>query len=252
MTERQSAVAVPQHSLGRSVALHIVPGVITTAVYVLLAGPMMARGFPALLAVLLATLFVLIPLELGYLLYQAKRTNGTFSLQGVVVNRDPLPPGQYVVWPLLLFVWGFVSSALASPVDRIIGQRLFSWLPSWFFLSSAEQFAVYSHSALMTTFVVGVVVVGFAGPIVEELYFRGYLLPRLARFGRGAPLLHAVLFSLYHFWTPWQNVSRILLSASMAYVVWWKRNLYLAMLAHVTLNTIVWIITFGAIVRSHP
>ena len=95
-------------------------------------------------------------------------------------------------------------------------------------------------------------VVGFAGPIVEELYFRGYLLPRLTRFGRWAPLLHAVLFSVYHFWTPWQNPSRILLIGPMAYVVWWKRNLYLAMLAHGALNTIVWIITFGAIVRGHP
>lgn len=104
----------------------------------------------------------------------------------------------------------------------------------------------------MATFALGVVVVGFAGPIVEEFYFRGYLLPRLSRFGAGLPLLHATLFSIYHFWTPWQNPSRILLSTAMSYVVWGKRNLYLAMVAHCALNAIVWNITFGAIVRAHP
>jgi hypothetical protein len=39
---------------------------------------------------------------------------------------------------------------------------------------------------------------------VEEYYFRGYLLPRLSRFGSLAPVINVALFSLYHFFTPWQ------------------------------------------------
>jgi uncharacterized protein len=92
-----------------------------------------------------------------------------------------------------------------------------------------------------------VIIAGFAGPIVEEFYFRGYLLPRLDQFGRTAPLVHAVLFSLYHFWTPWQNPSRIALSWAMAQVTWKTRSIYPAMLAHCVLNTVVWSTTFGAI-----
>jgi len=30
-----------------------------------------------------------------------------------------------------------------------------------------------------------------------------------------------VLFSLYHFFTPWQNVGRILGLLPMVYAVWW-------------------------------
>jgi membrane protease YdiL (CAAX protease family) len=251
MTASAAPLLEPQHSLARSVALHLVPGVLTTAVYVVLAEPMIANGFPALFGLLLSTAFVLIPLELGYLLFRAKRTNGSLSLRGIVLYREPLPRSQYVIWPLALIVWGFASSALASPLDQLVGQRLFSWLPPWFVVSGADHFAPFSRPVLTTMLVLGVVVVGFAGPIVEELYFRGYLLPRLARFGRCAPLLHAALFSLYHFWTPWQNPSRLLLVAPMAYLVWWKRNIYLAMLAHGALNTIVWLITFGAILRAH-
>jgi membrane protease YdiL (CAAX protease family) len=56
----------------------------------------------------------------------------------------------------------------------------------------------------------GDVVNAVAGPVVEEVYFRGYLLPRISRFGAWAPLINTVLFSVYHFFTPWQNVGRIL------------------------------------------
>ena len=45
---------------------------------------------------------------------------------------------------------------------------------------------------------------GVIGPVVEELYFRGFLLPRMERLGRWAPLVNATLFSIYHFWSPWQ------------------------------------------------
>ena len=47
-------------------ALHLVPGLLTTLAWVLLAPPLMARGYPSLFALLLATAGVLIPLELGY------------------------------------------------------------------------------------------------------------------------------------------------------------------------------------------
>ena len=79
---------------------------------------------------------------------------------------------------------------------------------------------------------------GVLGPVVEELYFRGYLLPRLERFGRWAPLLNVVLFSLYHFWTPWQFFSRIVVLVPMVYAVWWKRNIYLGIITHSVLNII--------------
>ena len=45
--------------------------------------------------------------------------------------------------------------------------------------------------------------------MVEEMYFHGYLLPRISRLGAWAPLVNTVLFSLYHFFTPWLNVGRI-------------------------------------------
>ena len=88
------------------------------------------------------------------------------------------------------------------------------------------------------TLVAFLVLNGLVGPIVEELYFRGYLLPRLDRLGRWAPLVNVSLFSLYHFWSPWQVAARILGIGPMVFAVRWKRNVYLGMLIHCTLNLI--------------
>ena len=79
---------------------------------------------------------------------------------------------------------------------------------------------------------------GWLGPIVEELYFRGYLLPRMEWMGRWAPLVNVSLFSLYHFWSPWQMLGRILALAPTVYAVRWKENIYLGMVVHCTLNTL--------------
>lgn len=208
----------------------------------------MAHGYPALFALLLATAGVLIPLELGYLLIQARGAGGT--LRDVIEFREPLPRRQLIIWPIALFVWGILSSALTSRADNA-ALGLFSWLPSWYFAGNImKDLAAYSPEVLRTTFILGFVIGGFVGPIVEELYFRGYLLPRMGRLGRWAPVVHALLFSLYHFWTPWQNLSRIALMVPLTYVVWSKRNIYVGMIAHIALNAIVWGITLGGLLRS--
>lgn len=67
-----------------------------------------------------------------------------------------------------------------------------------------------SGMAIVLGFVFALTFNGVVGPVVEELYFRGHLLPRIDRYGRWAPVLNTVLFSLYHFWTPWQNPAHIL------------------------------------------
>jgi membrane protease YdiL (CAAX protease family) len=72
--------------------------------------------------------------------------------------------------------------------------------------------------------------------IVEELYFRGYLMPRLSRLKGWAPLANTVLFALQHFLTPWQVPFIILGMLPQAYLVFKKRNLLLGILAHSILN----------------
>ena len=101
-----------------------------------------------------------------------------------------------------------------------------------------DRIGDYTREAWLLTLVAYFLLNGFVGPIVEELYFRGYLLPRMAWMGRWAPLVNVSLFSLYHFWSPWQLPARILALAPTVYAVRWKENIYLGMVVHCTGNVL--------------
>jgi membrane protease YdiL (CAAX protease family) len=228
--ERLSLPRNRQHSIARSVVLHLLPGALITAFYIGVAPVVRDLGFPSLMALYLAIVFVLIPVELGYLFYQARKEG--VSLARVLPYREPVPRGQLVGLVLVTFIWAsLIAMLLFPPLDKFFIDTFFFWLPDWFFM--AEDFAQYSAAALLITGVFGLLANGIAGPVVEELYFRGYLLPRIARLGGWAPVLNMVLFSLYHFFTPWNNVGRIVALLPMVYATWWKRNIYLGMAVHV-------------------
>ncbi|MFL7791458.1 MAG: hypothetical protein AB8I69_04905, partial [Anaerolineae bacterium] len=82
MTENNSSQAetnVEQHSLVQSITLHLLPGVFILIFYTITAPLMGEIGFPSGTALFIGIAFILIPFELGYLLYQGKKRNRTFS-----------------------------------------------------------------------------------------------------------------------------------------------------------------------------
>ena len=227
---------IEQHSLLKSVVLHLLPGALILLFFIALAPILTSKGFPTLFCLFLAVALVLIPFQFGYILYQARKKNNTFSLKGIVLYRQKIPLWQYFVLILVFIVCGFLSYFIISPPiqDRLMVEY-FSWLPDWFFLSYNIENA--SKSALLATWILGVIFNGIAGPIVEELYFRGYLLPRISRLKGWAPLLNVILFSVYHFFSPWKNLERILALLPGVYIIQWKKNIYVGMIPHCLLNT---------------
>ena len=239
-TSDRAANTPEQHPLLQSIVLHLLPGLLVLIFYILTAPLAQKMGLPSLFALIVAIAVILIPFELGYLLVQSKKRNGSFSLKDIVLYREPIPVWQYVVHGFVIFMWmGLFFGMLAQPVDKYFIDHFFSWVPDWFFiLGPTHQLDQYSKSALLLTAIVGLVFNGVAGPVVEELYFRGYLLPRLSRLKGWAPLLNILLFSLYHFFTPWENLIRIFAITPLIYAVWWKKNIYLGMIVHCAGNLV--------------
>jgi membrane protease YdiL (CAAX protease family) len=199
----------------------------------------MRANYPGLMALLLSILAILLPVELGILYYQGRKVNGRWSLQDVVLNRERIPLWQYLVIVPILLVWGGGAFLLLAPVDSFLIQTLFSWMPGWATSSvSMASVAQYPRGAFLLTAVAAFLLNGILGPVVEELYFRGFLLPRIPVSRGWAPLVNVILFSLYHFFSPWQNVTRIVALIPLVYAVSWRRNLYLSMITHVLLNTL--------------
>jgi membrane protease YdiL (CAAX protease family) len=238
-------VSPEQHSLPRSIALHLLPGAALFGFVLVVA----ALGIPAILGLLVGIALVVVPIELGYLLYQGWSKTGRWSVWEVVDYREPMPARRIAMWAVPLVAWFILMLFLSVAVlDERIADGLFSWYPE-----SVREFASFEGDTTYTTWVVVVVfaaavaINGILGPVVEELYFRGHLLPRIDRFGRGAPVLNAVLFSLYHFWTPWQNIGRILGLLPWIYTVWGKRSVALSMAIHISVNCIFLLLVLAAI-----
>jgi membrane protease YdiL (CAAX protease family) len=59
-----------------------------------------------------------------------------------------------------------------------------------------------------------------------------------------------LLFALQHFWQPYNWALIFLLSLPLAYVIWWKRNPYIAILIHGSANTIGAILALAGFLAS--
>jgi uncharacterized protein len=241
-------VSPEQHSLPHSIVLHLLPGAALFG-FVLVAA---ALGMPAILALLVGIALVIVPIELGYLLYQGRQESGRWSVWEVVGYREPLPARQIALWTVPLVAWFIVMLFLSVAVlDERIADGLFSWYPdSVREFASLEGDSTYATWVVIVVFAAAFAINGILGPVVEELYFRGHLLPRIDRYGRGAPVLNAVLFSVYHFWTPWQNIGRILGLLPWIYTVWRKRSLALSMAIHISVNCIFLLLVLAAVLAD--
>jgi membrane protease YdiL (CAAX protease family) len=204
---------------------------------------------PAILGLLIGIALVIVPVELGYLLYQGRLESGRWSVRPVVDYREPMPARRIILWAVPLVAWFILMLFLSVAVlDERIADGLFSWYPEPVReFASLEGDNTYATWVVVIVFGAALAINGFLGPVVEELYFRGHLLPRIDRFGRGAPALNAVLFSLYHLWTPWQNVGRILGLLPWIYTVWRKRSLALSMAIHISVNCIFLLLMLAAL-----
>ena len=230
--------------------LHLAPGVVVTATFVALAWLTAPFGWPPSLALLLAWLLAGIPVLCGILLAQGYRRNGTWSLSGVLGYREPLSRRSFAGLVSSLLVWTALASTVLFPVGEFVRVSLFADWPAWLNLSTLAQNPAQYSNTILWIIVILSAVLNIAVPIVEELYFRSFLLPRLPVSGRWAPLLSTVLFALYHFWLPWDIAGRIVALLPVVYAVQWKHNVYLSIWVHCLLN-LLGTIGLAVLVLSH-
>lgn len=229
--------SIKRHSIGQSILLHLLPGILITLGYFIIAPVAIQAGYPALLGLLIAFLVLGLPFQLGYILYQIKKAEREVALKDIIY-RSRMPAWQFIGLVIGILVWGFITSGLLGIPELYLFQNLFSWLPDWFAILSVEQFTAFGRPELMTTFIFVILVNWLVGPIIEDIYFRGYLLPRLPQSNQWMPLVSTALFSLYHFWLPWAFISRLVTFYPITFFTWKRKNLYFNFAAHLSLNIV--------------
>ncbi|MCH5319578.1 MAG: CPBP family intramembrane metalloprotease [Paramuribaculum sp.] len=89
--------------------------------------------------------------------------------------------------------------------------------------------------------IISILIIGFLTGFSEELYFRG-MLQRLIATSRTSPHLAiwctAFIFSAVHLQI-FGFIPRLLLGAIFGYLLWWSGSVWLAIIAHITNNTMV-------------
>ncbi|MEV6850630.1 CPBP family intramembrane glutamic endopeptidase [Actinoplanes sp. NPDC051411] len=177
----------------RTAALHLGPAALAFTVALVVA-PLLR--VPQTFALTIAFAVVLTPLELGIL---ARAARSLREVPSVLAFRGPLGRWRLVVPPL--FAVALAMAAAWSPAGDRLGRLFAGILPGWA-LPSYDATHGFAHTTLIVTMLVTLVVDGITNPLVEELYFRGYLLPRLPVSGRSAIVVSAGLFTVQHYWQP--------------------------------------------------
>lgn len=220
-----------KHSFKKSIILHLLPGILMGALYFLIRLPIQKLGFPSIFALTLAGMVTIVPFELGYLLYQGKKAAGKVTLEGVISYRKPILWWEYIVWVIVVFLAIGLIFTIFKPVEEFLQEQLFFWVPRLDNGLSGD----YSQRNLTITYVLFLIVIVVVGPWVEELYFRGYLLPRIP--GKMPLLFHSFLFALYHVFTPWMILTRTVGLLPLIYAVR-KKNINIGIISHILLNSL--------------
>ncbi len=197
-------------------------------------------NIPHILLFCILGTFILVPMELGMIFSASKKEYGTVSLKSAFSDYVKLANWKVIIISFVFFGIAGLLSAFIAPVENQffagIRSNVLQSLPTGFDWTNYEWIKSFSKPMLILTCIYYGIFNVFVGPITEELFFRGYLTSHYKTQNSSTPVLIAVLFSLYHFWLPFNNIFRILAFAPVAYVAYKKKNLYIAIFFHCLCN----------------
>ena len=224
---------IKQFNIAQIILYHLLPGIPILCLAIVLSNPFWGFGLPILLALMFAILFGLIPVQLGIIFIYARKQQKRFS--ETIGFRNKLPTSKLWLWSVLLLLFCILIFMTLSKLEHQLW-TVFNWIPEWFRL---DRFSIgnQSETIIWTTLILGFILNGILGPLVEEIYFRGFLLPRMNKLGKWGPLANGILFSIYHFFTPWENITRIIAVTPFIYAVWHNKDIRIGIAVHLLLNT---------------
>ncbi len=213
---------------------HMYIGVLITLFYITLAPMVIDNGLPGFSVLLLAELFILAPLGFAHLWIVSKGYDDQ-KLKNLFPFAEKLPKSVFLKWTLLGVFLVLLVYIPHYPLGLFLRQEVFGWLPEWYF---NPTYGTDNLKLISQVFLVGIFIDGVIGPTIEELFFRGYLLPRMTYLKNWAPIVNGALFGIYHLWQPHNLIAAMAIGIILSYIVWKKRNVYLGIAVHCSLNTI--------------
>jgi membrane protease YdiL (CAAX protease family) len=225
--------ALPErHSLVRTVVLHLAPGAFLTLAFLLAAPAVNRAGGSSYLALLLCIPLVLVPSEVGVLLFERRRTGSSWKSIITPLASPRVSALEILLSVAALYAVSEAAGLLTVSSRSAILDALARRLPPWAVVDA------FPEGVSAGTLWLGLLLSGLVAPIVEEFYFRGFLMPRIPVAGAWAPAVSAALFSIYHFFSPWNYLGIFVIFLPLAYYVRIRGKLLPAIITHSLFNSV--------------
>jgi len=228
---------------------HLGPGLVAFVAALLLAPAVARLGLPSTFALTLSCAFLLGPIEVAALVWAGSRVTGRVSwrsVASVLAYRQRL--GRWIWWTPGLFVVALIVAIGWSPVGGRLAGSLRRVYPSWL-LPTDDSGAGRPVAVMVAVLLVTLVLDGVIVPIVEELYFRAFLLPRLPVGGWRAVPISAALFAVQHYWQPFNWPLIFVLQVILTALVIYSRSIRLGIVMHVLTNCFGILLTLVMVLR---
>ena len=197
-------------------------------------------NIPQILLFCILGTFILVPIELWTILSASKKENGEYSLKSAFTRHEKVAIWKIFIIAFIFFCIAGLILAFVSPIENRIFEKMrasvLNKLPLGFDWTNYDYLKTFSKPILIFTCIYFGVFDVLIGPITEELFFRGYLTSHYKKQSSFTPILITVLFSLYHFWLPFNNIFRILIFTPVAFVAYKKKNFYITICFHCLCN----------------
>jgi membrane protease YdiL (CAAX protease family) len=220
------------HSVRKTLFLHLAPGALLTFTFLFAAPAVNRVGGSDYLALLLCVPLILVPFEAGVLHFELKRIGCSWRSLITSAAGSRVSIRETLVSVAALYTISMVATLIAAPSRQAILSAVVDRLPHWTVIDGLPK--AISAGTLM----LGLLLSGFIAPLIEELYFRGFLMPRIPLAAVWRPLVNAALFSIYHFFAPWNCVVIFAAFVPLAYYVQLRGRLLPAIITHCLFNSV--------------
>ena len=251
---RPSATVSSQLSVAQAAVMQILPGLLSLPVFAVIAFTLSQNGVPNIYALGIAILLIEVPVTWAIIIWRVRNeSDGGFSAAKAFPWHASIPWWQYLVIGLPIILFSMIMIAGIGPrIAGIILNSVFTWVPDWFVMRPDPAiFSSLSKEMLLALWVLILVAMVLVGGFTQELFARGFLLPRTEHLGRWAPALNALFFAILHTIAPWDWVGFFLMTLPWAYLVWWRRSVKIGLFIHVGMLALQWLgltmVVFGLV-----
>ena len=199
---------------------------------------------------IIASIMLLIFVVVGFVLIRNEARANNISIRDRLLIKK-LGVKKWLIC-LGIMIAGIILSSAVSPIveffKELPGLSIPDYMPFWLNPSidpmNTDMDILSPNFALKGNYLVVVImsICLLLNILAEEIYFRGWLLPKMQNFGKWSWVLNGLLFALYHTFQLWLFPMLFVLSLATTLTVYLSKSILPAFLTHIIANFVLGIL----------